>query len=130
MSWVLTQLMRLISGPPDFWDAEDSAWGWEDHPSVWTDGVGEDYPIGGFEVAGGRPGGVQRRNTVMLGWSAAVSLYRSWGRSKRFSLLSCGVLFWLCKPLACSILVLTIPMPSGPSVGFWMVVPLPSLCLW
>ena len=27
------------------------ALGLQDHPSVWTGGSGEDYPIGGFEVA-------------------------------------------------------------------------------
>ena len=37
--------------PPDFWDADDLALGLEDHPSVWTDGSREDYPIGGVEVA-------------------------------------------------------------------------------
>ena len=30
----------------------DLAFGMEDHLSVWTDGSREDYPIGGFEVAG------------------------------------------------------------------------------
>ena len=38
--------------PPDFWDADDLAWGSEEHPCVWTDGSREDYPIGVFEVAG------------------------------------------------------------------------------
>ena len=38
--------------PPDFWVADDLALGMEDHPCVWTDGSGVDYPTGGFEVAG------------------------------------------------------------------------------
>ena len=38
--------------PPDFWDADDLAMGIGEHASVWTDGSREDYPVGGFEVAG------------------------------------------------------------------------------
>ena len=69
--------------PPDFWDAGDLAQEIEDRPSVWTDGSREDYPVGGFEVAGagvylpepcGWPSGVLQKNMVMPGWSAAVLL--------------------------------------------------------
>ena len=38
--------------PPDFLDADDLALGVEDHPSVWTEGSWEEYPIGGFELVG------------------------------------------------------------------------------
>ena len=38
--------------PPDFWDADDLALEMTDAPNIWSDGSWEDYPVGGFEVAG------------------------------------------------------------------------------
>ena len=37
---------------PDFWDADDLALEVTDELNIWTDGSLEDYPVGGFEVAG------------------------------------------------------------------------------
>ena len=53
--WVFIRLMILAScfwTPSDFWDAEDLANEIGERPCVWTDGSREDYPAGGFEVAG------------------------------------------------------------------------------
>ena len=38
--------------PTDAWDADDIALEMTDDPNIWTDGSREDYPEGGFEVAG------------------------------------------------------------------------------
>ena len=38
--------------PPVFWDADDIALEMFGAPNTWTDGSREDYPVGGFEVAG------------------------------------------------------------------------------
>ena len=37
---------------PDLWDADDLALEMVDRPNIWTDGSREEYPVGGFEVAG------------------------------------------------------------------------------
>ena len=128
--------------PPDFWDAGDLALGTDDHPSVRTDGSREDYPSGGFAVAGAGayrlppggsmrgPSGVLRRNLVMLDWSAAVPLCRPRALSNRFSVLSFGVRFWRCRPSGRGFFVLFISKWSGQLVGYWIMAPFPSLCLW
>ena len=98
---------------------------------MWTDGSREDYPTGGFEVAGvgvylpaseeatwGEPSGVLRRNMVVLDWRPAVPLCRSRALFSRFSVLNFGVRFWLCRSSCRGTLVLIISMWSGPMVGF------------
>ena len=122
----------LFWTPPDFWDADDLALGLEDHPSVWTDGSGEDYPISGFEVAGAGvvfPAPEEAMREAVLGTTEEygdarlerchVFLCRSLVRSRRFSVLSRGVLFWLYKPFGLVILVLTTSTSSSPSVVCW-----------
>ena len=92
--------------PPDFWDAEHLATEIRDRPCVWTDGSREDYPTGGFEVAGagvffflllswlcGLLSGVRRRNMVMLGWIGVVLSCRFWALSNQSSVPSSGVRF-------------------------------------
>ena len=86
--------------PPDFWDADDLALGMEDHPCVWTDGSGEDYPTCRFAVAsagvylpaaGEAPSGVRWRSVGMLGWSAVVLSCQFRVRSRRCSVRNFGV---------------------------------------
>ena len=49
-AWVLILRMTLLFGPLLIFGMLIQ--GIDDRPSVWTDGSREDYPVGGFEVAG------------------------------------------------------------------------------
>ena len=114
-----------------FWDADDLALGMEDDPCVWTDGSREQYPTGGFEVAGASVI-LPVRSVVMPGWSVAGHLCWCWVLSRLSSVLNSGS-----HPVLAGLLawrgggergrVLMTLMWSGPSVGCWIMVasPLP-----
>ena len=126
--------------PPDFWDAEDLASEIGEHPCVWTDGSGEDYPTGGFEVAGAGVylpapelakegaiwGTVEENGDGQVSfWCAILAVQAFWPGHSGIDYTS-----WRCRPSGLVILELIISMFLGPLVDCWTMAPCLCLYLW
>ena len=129
--------------PPEFWDADDLALEMTDTPNIWTDGSREDYPVGGFEVAGAGVS-LPAPEEAMCGdvWGVAgeygdarLERCRAFMLSQALcspsSVLNFGEqLLLLCRHTGLVIWVLITSMLPGLVVDCWIMAVWLSLFLW